>query len=182
MFKKIYDLYKYFVMAITLIIMVIVNMNVFSRYVLNDSLGWGAEAARFLFIWLTFLGAVLAYEKDEHIGLDFVVDALPEKVSHIVRVIGDLAVLFVIGILVKTGITVVQFTSNTSPALEIPMSKVYLIIPITATFMFCLALGKLKVRIENLINCFKNNKSDETNKEELATNQLNQDKKVTNKR
>ncbi|AGB42404.1 TRAP-type C4-dicarboxylate transport system, small permease component [Halobacteroides halobius DSM 5150] len=164
MFKKIYNLYKYFVIFITITIMIVVNLNVFSRYVLNNSLGWASEASRFLFIWLTFLGAVLAYEKDEHIGLDLVIDLIPsEKVKTIVRLIADLGVLLVIAVLIKTGITVVQFTSNTSPALQIPMSRVYAIVPVSTIFMFLIALGKIKRRISNL---FSNSNKKESQEEE----------------
>ena len=157
MFKKISNLYKYFVIAITIAIMGIVSINVFSRYVLNHSLGWASELSRYIFIWVTFLGAVLAYDKNEHIGLDFIIDMLPAKIKPIIKLIGDLLILFVLVILLKTGITVATVTSNTSPALGIVLGKVYTVVPISAVAMIIINLKKVKTRFSELLNIFKSN-------------------------
>ena len=57
------------VIVVTTLMFVIVGLNVYMRYVVNRSLGWVDELSRFLFIWMTFLGAALAFEKGQHVGL-----------------------------------------------------------------------------------------------------------------
>ena len=55
----------------------LVIMNVILRYVFNSGLSWSEEACRFLFIWVTFLGAILANDAalhGEHMRMDFVVE------------------------------------------------------------------------------------------------------------
>ena len=58
---------------------VIVFANVICRYYLNAALAWSEEVTRFMLIWMVFLGAVLAYVNDEHLGLDILVKSLPRR-------------------------------------------------------------------------------------------------------
>ncbi|MBM7556861.1 TRAP transporter small permease [Halanaerobacter jeridensis] len=160
MLKKIYKLYKYFVMAITVAVMVIVNINVFYRYVLNHSLGWASELSRYIFIWVTFLGAALAYDKNEHVGLSFIINMLPEKIRPIVELIGDILILIVLGVLFKTGITVFNVTNNTSPALGLRLGNVYSVVPFSMLVMIAINLGKIKQRINNILKNFRSDNKD----------------------
>ena len=49
---------------------IIVAVQVFFRYVLNQSLFWSEELARFLLVWLTFFGASVAYYRKANPGID----------------------------------------------------------------------------------------------------------------
>lgn len=49
----------------------LVAVQVFFRYALNNSIFWSEELARFLLVWLTFLGASVAYYRGAHAGVDF---------------------------------------------------------------------------------------------------------------
>ena len=44
----------------------VVAAQVFFRYVLNHSLFWSEELARYILVWLTFLGASVAYRRGVH--------------------------------------------------------------------------------------------------------------------
>ena len=48
----------------------VVFLQFFTRYVLNDSLGWTEEIARFLLIAVTFMGAVMAVRRQSHIAVE----------------------------------------------------------------------------------------------------------------
>ena len=48
-----------------------VSLQFFTRYVLNDSLGWTEEVARYLLILLGFLGGILCARTNSHIHLEF---------------------------------------------------------------------------------------------------------------
>ena len=49
-----------------------VVLQFFTRYVLNDSVAWTEEAARYLLILLSFAGAVRCQVMGSHIALEFV--------------------------------------------------------------------------------------------------------------
>lgn len=55
----------------------VVFLQFFSRYVMNDSIGWTEEIARYLLIGVTFTGAMIAARKDTHIQVEFFYRWLP---------------------------------------------------------------------------------------------------------
>ncbi len=61
----------------------IVAVQVFCRYVLNQSLFWSEELARFLLVWLTFLGASCAYYRKVNPGVDFLYAKMPWRLKKI---------------------------------------------------------------------------------------------------
>lgn len=69
-------------MAMTLIM----GLQVFSRYVLNNSLTWTEEMTRFLFVWMTFLSIGYCTSKGISLKIDQFVNVLPAKVRHITRI------------------------------------------------------------------------------------------------
>jgi len=125
----------------------LVIMNVILRYVFNSGLSWSEEACRFLFIWVTFLGAILANDTalhGEHMRMDFVVEIFHGIPRKIVEVIALLLVLAMLAILFIGGIELVQGTwPMLTSALRIPKGAVYLCAPISFGYMFIQTLVKL---------------------------------------
>ena len=137
---------------------VIVFSNVIARYFLNSSLAWSEEVSRFMFIWLAFLGAVLAYVKNEHLGLDILTMILPDKASRAVLVLANLLVIAAIGIILYGGWTMTTFTFSsgwTSPALAIPYGFVYIIVPFSGLLLLLQSFLKLGDNISLLIKSIK---------------------------
>lgn len=145
-------LYRWLLILLCVMMFAVVGFNVFSRYVLNSSLGWADELARFIFIWVSFLGAVVAYQKNEHIGLDFVVNRVAsKKARQVLRLIGELLVLLVLVCLVYYGWIVAISATNVSPALYIPMWIVYIVVPLSGLLMVLINVGKLKDHLSQLL-------------------------------
>ena len=56
------------------VITVVVAAGVFWRYVLNDSLSWTEEVARYLLIWLAAVGSIVAMHRRQHVAIDIIPD------------------------------------------------------------------------------------------------------------
>lgn len=65
--------------ALFWVLAVIVFVQFFTRYVLNDSIAWTEEIARYLLMAVAFLGAAIAARKGTHIALEIVPNLLPPK-------------------------------------------------------------------------------------------------------
>lgn len=130
-----------------LALVVAVLWQVISRYVFSAPSSWTEEAARFLLIWITLLGAVYAYRTGMHLGLDL----LPKKLGaaaarRLARVTAALVVLFAAAVLVVGGGSLVRMTwelEQYSAVLGLPMSFVYAVIPVAGVLICAYALAAL---------------------------------------
>jgi TRAP-type C4-dicarboxylate transport system permease small subunit len=106
-----------------------------ARYVLGDPLIWSEEAARYLFVWVSMLGAALALREGGHFGLDLLIrraPALKPALGPIVTIVTALLLL----ILLKTGIEETNLASRQF-AMTFPMRMqwAYLALPTGAGLM-----------------------------------------------
>jgi TRAP-type C4-dicarboxylate transport system permease small subunit len=81
----------------------IIFAQVIARYVLSDSLSWSEEVGRYLFIWMTFLGAALALRNGNHVALDVLVARLPAPLKKACLVFGNLAMAIFAVVIVYGG-------------------------------------------------------------------------------
>lgn len=131
---------------------VIVFANVVARYYLSASLAWSEELARFMLIWLVFLGAVLAYVHNEHLGLDILVNNIPRRLAQLVTVLADILVLLALYLLAKGGyMMTVDSWDWEAPATYIPFGYVYIVIPIAGVIMCLQTLLKMAGSIRAVI-------------------------------
>jgi len=69
----------------------VVFLQFFTRYVLNDSLGWTEEIARYLLIGVCFVGAVIGVRKNTHIAVEFFYRYLPVPARRALYTLVDIA-------------------------------------------------------------------------------------------
>ena len=106
-------------------IVLLVFINVAMRYLLNSGLTWSEEVAVNLFVWVIFLGAILAALEGLHIKVDLVTNQLPPKLKKVFLVVANGLVIFAMGVLIQGGLQVVEVTKrNVSAATGIPFSYV----------------------------------------------------------
>lgn len=77
------------------IMVVLVFGNVVLRYTMNSGITVSEELSRWLFVWLTFMGAVVALREHGHLGTDVLVSRLPATGKKICLVIAQVAMLYV---------------------------------------------------------------------------------------
>ncbi len=89
-------------MALALAVMVVLVFgNVLLRYGFNSGIAVSEEVSRWLFLWLTFMGAVIALKEHGHLGTDMVVARLPRAGKKICLVIAQLAMIYLTWLLLK---------------------------------------------------------------------------------
>lgn len=132
-------------LAVLLTAMVtLVAANVIGRYVFSAGITWADELARFLFVWLTFLGATLGLIRGGHVGMDIVTARLPPRVRRWFEVLSICLVLLFLGIWGYQGLRIVSMNWNfLSPSLQIPIAYVYLIGPASALMMSLICVHRL---------------------------------------
>ncbi len=82
-------------MALALAVMVsLVFGNVVLRYVFNSGIAWAEELSRLMFVWLIFLGAVLALRQHAHLGVELVQAKLPTWARRSCAVVSHLLMLY----------------------------------------------------------------------------------------
>jgi TRAP-type transport system small permease protein len=90
------------IIAICLMAMVVLVFgNVVLRYAFNSGITVSEELSRWFFVWLTFLGAVIALREHAHLGTEVVVSRLPPAARRAVLVVGYLIMLVICWLLFR---------------------------------------------------------------------------------
>ena len=115
---------------------VVMLVAVFFRYVLNNPFEWTEELVRFLWLSLCFLAINIGVRRNEHIGVNVMVDKLPAKSAKILDYMVDfLSGLFLI-VLIRQAYLMATHTVMTAAVLEISMFWPYLTLLVGACFAF----------------------------------------------
>jgi TRAP-type transport system small permease protein len=84
------------VIALALAVMVVLVFgNVVLRYAFDSGITVSEEVSRWLFVWLTFLGAIVAIKEHGHLGTDMLVARLPKAGKKACLIVGHLLMLYV---------------------------------------------------------------------------------------
>ncbi|MDF0600244.1 TRAP transporter small permease [Psychromarinibacter sp. C21-152] len=113
------------VFAIFWILAFVVFLQFFTRYVLNDSLGWTEEIARFLLIGVTFTGAIMAVRKETHIAVEFLYRWVPRGVRRVAQVAIDAITIGFFGLLTGLTIQLAGRTRQMMVSIDVPKAYVY---------------------------------------------------------
>lgn len=106
------------------------------------ALVWSEEAARYLLVWTTFLGAVLAYRRGRHIAVTVLIDALPGRLIIPARLLAHAAAIVFFIVITVVGFRYMRLQSfQVSASLRIPMPTVYAVIPVSTIIMMIYAIG-----------------------------------------
>lgn len=105
---------------------VVVSLQVMSRYLLDAALIWSEEVARLLFISLIFVGAAVLARRREHLTVTIFVDLLPERLRHLADALAAVVGLVISYYLVVGGwATFLREWDQRTPALQFPMGLIF---------------------------------------------------------
>ena len=153
--KKVLDrALEILVMVVVAVLVLDVLWQVFTRFVLDNPSSWTEELAVFMLIWVSLLGAAVALGRGAHLGIDYFVGKLPERM----RIATEVFVFFCVAafsflVMIVGGIDLVSsmlFLGQPSPALVVQMGYVYLAVPISGFFLTLYAVIGLLERFAAL--------------------------------
>lgn len=129
-----------------------VILQVYCRFVLGNPLSWSEELARYAFVWITFLGAAVAYRHGGHIIVETIVVLLPRRAQLVLAWLVDALMVVALVVLLVQGLGIVEVNSNVEATmLEIPMSWVYGAVPVSAAIMLAYQVERTVRRIKGTL-------------------------------
>jgi len=123
-----------------------VSLGIISRYIFGQPLLWTDEIARASMVWLTFIGAaqLFSYENG-HLKLTFLADRMAPAKQRVMAIVAncvELVLVFVVGV---GALVFIYFNADAvTSALELPVSVIYGIIPLTTLVAAFFIAGKLR--------------------------------------
>ena len=120
------------------LMVVLVFTNVVMRYAFNSGITESEELSRWLFVWMTFMGAIVALRERAHLGTDTLVSRLSLRGKKVCLGLGHLAMLYICWLLFKGAWdqTLINL-SATSAVMEASMAIFY------SSGVVCAVLGGL---------------------------------------
>lgn len=110
--------------------------DVVSRYVLHNSLPWASELSRIFFMVCCFLASAMCIMNHRHVAIDLLVQNLPKGIVRYLMLFTNAMCIVFCGCLAYGGLLYAQTNSTQlSSALQLPMGKIYWLIPISAVLM-----------------------------------------------
>jgi TRAP-type C4-dicarboxylate transport system permease small subunit len=127
---------RWLLIVLMILLAIFCFMQVFWRLILNDPLSWSEEVSRYLFVWLTFVGAAVAVGEWGHFQVDVLIGKLSPGAMLAFRWFAYLAIAFFAVMMLGPGWTLLAKISNQlSPAMRISMSLPYAALPISGALM-----------------------------------------------
>jgi TRAP-type C4-dicarboxylate transport system permease small subunit len=141
-----YRLLNWLLVLSVAILIVPVSLQIFSRYTeLIPSYIWTEEMARFLFIWMIMIGAMVGVRDGAHFDVDLWPELEP-RTNAMLRVVANLFVLVFALVFVWYGARFVKFGwDQNSELAELPMVYIFAAWPI-AGLTWVLFLGEWFVK------------------------------------
>jgi TRAP-type transport system small permease protein len=132
---------------------VVIIAQVYFRYGPGTSLAWSEEAARYLMVWLTFLGGPVALRRAEHVGVTIFRDWAPRLPRLLLMLLGQLVMVGLLAVIVYIGYaTTVRNLGQPSPAMRIPVGWVTAAIPVGSALMLIEVLKMMVETVRSLLD------------------------------
>jgi C4-dicarboxylate transporter, DctQ subunit len=112
---------------------IIIILQVFQRYILQHSLDWPEELARYLFVFSVYVGSSYATSEKRHLEVTICRTVFGEKIGHYFTILAYLITIVFCGIMFFWGMMMTQFVADSNqvaPALQFPMWIAYSCIPL----------------------------------------------------
>lgn len=139
---KINSLVKYIVSILFIVMVILVALQVLTRFVIDYPISWSEEVGRYLMVYIVFLGSGLLVRKNGHIAIDFLLEIInPDNRKRLEFVNLAISTIFFL-ILIYSGIQLTMVVlGQATPTLQFSMAWAYAAMPIGSILMLLNALA-----------------------------------------
>lgn len=85
---------SFMTMLLAIALVIIVFFQVINRFILHIPAPWTEELARYMFVWVSLVGAAKALKDNAQVRTYFLISKLPYKIGIIVALIGEVVALY----------------------------------------------------------------------------------------
>jgi len=127
---------KYALVTLMLALVLLVALQVFTRYALNNPTSWSEEAACFVQVYMVFWGGCLAMFRKKTLRITVLVDRLPPRMAMGLDLfMKAMILLFLLTMIWYGGVAVYRLHGQVSPGLQWPKSILYATVPLGGILM-----------------------------------------------
>lgn len=127
----------------TSIFTLFVILSVVTRYLTKTPILSSIEISRLFFVWACFLAATLAYRRNVHIAISFIMDKLPTKLSRAIDIFINSLIVVFFGFIFTESINVVKLLWHTHlPLSGLSQAWLYLPVPFIAIVIILFTIEK----------------------------------------
>ena len=135
---------------------ILIFIQVIMRYVFNNSISWSEELARYIFVWLIWMGTSMAQKDQTHICMTIVSDRIHGKGRYILDIFLKAVLLALCVFMAVNGAEIIASMiprAKMSPTMPwLPMWVVYLSVPVSQMIVAIRVVIQL---IEDVVNMAK---------------------------
>jgi C4-dicarboxylate transporter DctQ subunit len=158
--RKTFSVLNKIIEVTSVVILVLVSLVVFYsvllRYVFKSPLAWSEEVARYMFIWMVFLGFSIAEKSGDHFRIEVFIEMVTPKVRLIIEIFLNILIFYALFVLFQEGMNYYQQgKSGLSTILEMPLNYIYIALPISMVLTFLNRLDTAQKQIRELLSQIK---------------------------
>lgn len=149
-YRAVVNIERYGTCTVLTATFVLLVLQVVTRYVLSAPLSWTEELARFLLVWLTFLGSGYLMSRRLHISVDLLVTRLGRRGAAVLDTFATAVVVAVSAVMAVAGAVLAHSAGDLlAPATKLPLAVVYVAAFVGFALMCAHSLVNLAVNLRH---------------------------------
>ncbi len=121
------------VVLLIFLLSILLGIAVFYRYALNDSIYWSNEVARYILVYIVFLGSTMAHKHKTHIRIDIIFSYISAKNKKYLEIAIAVSFIFFWLLIIAGSVKLLPlFMMQTTATLQIPYAIPFMALPISA--------------------------------------------------
>jgi TRAP-type C4-dicarboxylate transport system permease small subunit len=144
---------KFSVFCLMLLLVLLVSVQIFTRYVLNNPISWSEEAANFTQVFLVFLGGTLAIFQKRTLRITFFGDRIPLRLAVAIKLVMKILILlFLFTMIWYSFFAIIRLHNQLTPGLQLPKSILFVSVPLGGILMlsFCRWWKEISLFVEKM--------------------------------